>query len=143
MEITSWTTILLGVMLLTALGLGVQVLRHWQTTTPQTNAIKETLVNFAFQGIVAAQYIALQGSGDLKAQIDGSDKAAVANRLYDLLPDVLWVGKIPVPIAVVKAIVTREEFAAIVKNLYDQTKALIVRNEQYLKDAVAAFQAQG
>jgi hypothetical protein len=107
---------------------------------PGLDAILNALTPFLYRAIVAGERAALQGLRDADAILTGADKAAIANRLYALLPDTIMVGKIPVPVSRIKALVPRYLFAEWIKDAYDATHAFLIRNEEYLQAQIRVLE---
>lgn len=109
-----------------------------ESATPTVQAILDALIPYAQKAIVAGEKLAVAGLDDIDHQLDGTDKAAVANGIYDVLPDVLYIAGRAIPTTLVKHLITREMFADLVKRLYDETDAFIERNRDYLKKQIPA-----
>jgi hypothetical protein len=122
-----------AVLILAALAL-LNILSH--SKQPALHAVCAALEPYALKAIFAGERFALLGLTQFDTKLAGADKATVANSIYDLLPDVLLVGNIPLPISAVKLLVPRDKFQELVKDVYDQSHAFIVRNEEYLKRQV-------
>src|SRR4051812_44557340 len=129
--------------ILTALALTAFVARLRQSTAqPGIDEVLDALLPYFYQAILAGERAALWGMQQTDSILTGVNKAQVANSLYDLLPDVILVGEIPLPISTIKRLVTREAFAAWVKELYDGTQAFIRTNEDYLRAQVETLKPQ-
>ena len=109
--------------------------------TPTQQAILAALEPFAHQAIFAGESIALDAMEGAKIAVAGADRAKIANAVYDALPAALWIGKTPIPVGAVKAVVSREQFAALIENVYQQTQVFISKNEAFLKGKVDALNA--
>lgn len=107
------------------------------TLHPTLDQLLVAVTPWAMKAIAAGERSVLWGLEELNKRIEGLDKKAVADAYYNLIPDVVPVpigGRIiPVPVAVVKRLVTREEFANLVKTIYDQFDMEIDRNIDNLK----------
>ncbi len=102
-------------------------------------AVLDALEPFIWRGILAGEQLALKGMNDLDVTLTGWDKAAIANAIYDLIPDTIMVGDRSVPVKLVKALVPRQAFIAAVKDIYDAAHAFVLQNEGYLINQVAAL----
>lgn len=124
-----------GLLILSALALQafVAALRR-QITHPTAAELLQALTPWLYRAVLAGEHAALLGLRQADSLLTGADKAEVANRLYDLLPDTLIVSGKSIPISLVKALITRERFAALVKDVYDSAHAFLLRNEAYLLD---------
>src|SRR5260221_14625715 len=89
-----------------------------QPTNPTLDAILNALTPYLYRAIIAGERAVLWGMDGLDAQIQATDKKAVADSVYSLLPDVIVVDNVPLPISAVKALIPRETFERWVKNAY-------------------------
>lgn len=101
--------------------------------------IRAALVPFIVQGILAGEKLAQAGLEKFDAVLTGADKAEIANSVYNLLPDVVFVGGKAVPIGFIKTFVTPAVFAGWVKTTYDSAHAFVQRNQDYLAKYTDAF----
>ncbi len=85
---------------------------------PAEDQIEDLLLPYIYDAICAAFKQSEKAAQELGIVMDGADKKAIADYIYNLLPDV--VGGLPV--GVVKAIVTRERFSALVEEVYQRFK---------------------
>lgn len=132
--------LLLGAGGLAALGAVLALIRGLKPTSkPGVNAVLAALEPYAQRGIYAAEQLALQAFKDTKAKIAGIDKKAIADSVYDALPEFLMVGPIPVPISGVKYLVPRERWSQLVQDVFAAGDAFVTRNVDYLKKQVDAF----
>lgn len=106
---------------------------------PQQAQVLDALQPFILRGILAAEQLAQQGLAGLDTTITGLDKGQIANSVYDLIPDVLVVAGHPLPISLIKSLVTRDAFTVAVKDAYDNSHAFILRNETFLQNQVDAL----
>ena len=97
------------------------------------------LTPYLYKAIFAGEKLALLAMTDLNVKLDGLDKKAIADQVYDLLPSSLLVGDIPMPIGLIKTIVTKSAFEALVEQIYTESHLFIIKNEDYLKQEVDAF----
>ncbi len=114
-------------------------LRH-RTTNPAVDDILNALTPWLYKAIIAGEHAALWGMEETDSVLQHTDKARVANSLYDLLPAVILLPNgLPLPIGRIKALVPRDIFAVWVKDAYDATHAFILANETYLRSQVDAL----
>lgn len=109
---------------------------------PGVDAIFAALQPYIFQAILAGERAVIWGYDDLEARLEGTDKKKVADSVYNLIPDTLWVGTVPLPSSLVKRLITRDEFAELVKKTYDGADAWLQKNEQYFRNQVDALKYQ-
>jgi len=112
-------------------------------TNPQADWIIAALTGYIYKAIAAGERSVLWGFQMLQTEIEGVDKKAVADQIYNLLPDVLPVpvpiiGVVIIPIGTIKRVIPPATFEDLVKTAYDDFDALITRNEVYLKQALQA-----
>ncbi len=130
----------LAILLGLALRAGIAQVRAWsQGKNPGLDAFLDALTPYLYQAIFAGERAILWGFEQADAALLAADRKKVADGVYDLLPDTLIVNGVPLPIAKVKVLVTRELFEQWVKTVYDQTHAFILKNEAYLKSQVDAL----
>lgn len=123
--------LLVGILVLVYIG--IQDLRH----RPNASNLLNVLEPLAYQGMLAALMIAQKGTDDLLVELDGWDKAAIANAAYDLIPDsVVLYGK-QIPLNIVKQLVPRATFVEFVKTKYDSFRAWELQHEQHFINQVA------
>lgn len=103
-----------------------------KTGHPAVHLVIEALVPYIYRAILAGERMALLGLTQLDTELAGEDKAAVANSIYNLLPDFLLIGKVPVPINMVKMLVPKDKFEALVKDAYEAAHGFLLKNENYL-----------
>ncbi len=100
------------------------------------DAVLDALEKYVRDGIDAAFITTLRAFDTFELWLESADKAAVANSMYDLIPDVVMVGSIPIPVALVKRLVSRDEFEVMVKDAYDRVNAFVQQNETYFRSKV-------
>jgi hypothetical protein len=125
-------------LILAALAL-LGILRSIKPGTPAVQAIIDALTPYIYRAILAGERFALVGSQQLKLTLTGQDKKAIADSVYDALPDYILVGKIPIPVSTIKLIVPRERFEDLIKDAYESAVAFVARNEVFLKSQVDAL----
>lgn len=108
---------------------------------PAFEAIELALQPYILRAILAGERAMVWGINDFKTKLAGIDKKHVADSFYALLPDLIMVGSVPVPLSVVKKLVSADDFYRLIKDAYDAADAFIVRNEVYLRSQVDAFKA--
>jgi hypothetical protein len=101
--------------------------------------VRDALKEWVLKAIFAGERAAVWGLQELGRKIDGWDKKAVADSVYNLLPNVLPVGRVLVPIGFVKQLVPRERFQDMVQDTYEEIHGFILRNEGYLASQVDAL----
>lgn len=130
--------LVVGLAILGGLGAAVYAIVRVRAASknPTVNAVLDALLPMVYRGIVAGQNAAVDALNDLDYVLEGADKAAVANSIYNLIPDVVLVNGKPIPVTLVKQIVKPEDFARLVKNVYDETAAFIRSNAGYIEKTV-------
>jgi len=129
--------VLIGAGGLAALASLINIIRGTRSTAkPGVQAILNALEPYAMRGVLAAEKLALQGLDQIKVTLEGKDKKAIADSVYDALPDYLLVGPVPLPIQVVKYLVPRDRFEVLVEDVYSAADAFITKNEAFLKKQV-------
>lgn len=104
--------------------------------TPTEQKVITAIQPYLYKAILAGQQMALLGLDQFDTKLVGQDKKAVADSVYDTLPDYLLVAGVPIPIIVVKTIVPRDRFEELVKNAYNEAHSFIMKNEAYLRSQV-------
>lgn len=106
----------IGAMIVATLGWAIPRLKNEQQNYPFEAQIEAVLLPYLVHAVMAAYRLSERGMDEVQARLHGVDKAAVAAAVYDLLP--AEVG--PFPIGVIKAIVSRERFAVLVDDVFQQ-----------------------
>lgn len=135
----TWVYLLLGALALLVGVIAYKLIRSNTGASPAVSAVLKALEPYAYKAILAGQTAILWGLDTAEAAIEATDKKAVADSWYDLLPDFILVAGYPVPSIVIKRLIPREEWQTFVKSLYDEFNAQLQRNEQYLKSQVEAL----
>jgi hypothetical protein len=106
--------------------------------TPTVQAILDALLPYAQKAIVAGEKLAVEGLDEVDRELDGADKKAIADAVYNTLPDQIYIPvlKRSVPLTLIKSLITREMWADLVKRVFDETDAFIERNRDYLKKQI-------
>lgn len=81
---------------------------------PLEAQIEAALLPLAFQAICAAYRLSEQAMDEVGERLHGLDKKAIADQLYDLLPE--QIGKFPLHL--VKHLVSRERFEQLVQDAF-------------------------
>lgn len=113
-----------------------------QLRGPTTQIVLDALRPHINMAIVAGQTAVIWAFDELEEKIASTDKQAVAESFYALIPDTLVVGRFTLPVHIVKRIVPFELFATEVKNTYDRMDAFLQRNEAYLRSQIDALPNQ-
>lgn len=95
-------------------------LKNKEQGYPSEAEIEAALLPIAIQGIFAAFKAGQVALDEFQKVLDGTDKAAIAVHLYDLLPATVQVGKVKLPVGLVKELYSRDQFAGLVQSAYDQ-----------------------
>lgn len=109
-----------------------------ESATPTVQAILDALIPWAQKAVLAGERATIEGLDEIDRQLDGTDKAAVANSIYDLLPEFVNVAGKPIPTSLIKHLITREMWADLVKRVFEEGDAFIERNRDYLKKQIPA-----
>jgi len=122
--------------------LGISALRiitalQGKTGNPTIAAVLDALKPYIYTAILAAEKTADDAFTTASITLEGTDKKAVADSVYALLPDPIMVGSIPVPTSLIKLLVSQESFENAIKAAYDTADAFILRNKAYLDKQVS------
>src|SRR4051812_31012641 len=118
--LNTWIYILLGAIALLLGLLALKLIRSNPSASPTVSAVLKALEPYAYKAILAGQTAVLWVLDTAEAAIESTDKKAVADSWYDLLPDFILVAGYPVPSIVIKRLIPREEWETFVKSLYDE-----------------------
>lgn len=119
MDGNTWLLFIIGFAVATVLfGLGIWLYPRLnsQKGTPQDEAIKAFLMPLIFDGICAAYRVSEMGVDVAGQRLRGLDKKKIADSVYSLLP--AKIGSFD--IAVVKQVVTQQQFEQLVQNAFEQ-----------------------
>ena len=100
--------------------------------TPATAQIIDALLPLANQAVYGAEAFALKQERALQIKLQGVDKKALADGFYALLPDTITVLGRSVPTTLVKALISKEQWSALVQRAFDEADARMTRNETWL-----------
>lgn len=106
---------------------------------PGVDAILDALQPWIYKAILAGEKLALDAMTDADTRINALDKKAVADSVYNALPETLSIAGVVLPITTVKRFVTQEMFEQWVKQFYESADAFIERNKSYLQSQVDAL----
>jgi hypothetical protein len=141
----NWITILVALAIGGALLAGfVTILRALEAqnkkiANPTVHEILQALTPYAWEAVLAGEKSVLWGIDQVGARLEGTDKKAVADLLYNALPAIIMVGSVPLPIGVVKTFITRPMWEALVKTVYDGATARIEASKPWLISQVDAL----
>lgn len=100
-------------------------------------AVLNALEKWAYQAILAGEKIVQEVMTTTQIRLEGEDKAAVANRVYDLLPAMVTIPVAGKALTInPKDLVNREQFAEFIKRLYGEGAAFVSKNKAWLRKAV-------
>lgn len=88
--------------------------------------LEAALLPVVYQGIMAAYRTSERAMDEIAARIRGSDKKALADTIYNLIPDVIVVQGKAIPVSIVKSLIPRWRFEELVQLAFDEF------DEQYL-----------
>jgi len=123
---------LAGVLILVGIA-GNRILSTLKPTSLTEQQILDALKPWALKAIIAGEQMAITKEGDLDKAIQGVDKFEVASAVYNLLPPVIHIGGLTVD---VKSLITRDAFDTLIDDLFEETHAFILANEDYLRKQV-------
>lgn len=106
----------IGATVVATLGWAVPRLKNEEQGYPLEAQIEAVLIPYLVHAVMAGYRMSERGMDEMQVRLHGVDKAAVAAAVYDLLPAEIG----PFPIAVIKAIVSRERFEILVSNAFQQ-----------------------
>lgn len=139
LSIEFWIVLAVGAVLILLGTLLLKALREQQGKSPSADGIIQALLPFVYKAIFAGEHYARLSLQNAGTALDGLDRKLIADTIYDALPPVLMIGRIPIPIAMIKYVITRERFEAIIEDVYKESKAFILRNDTYIRDQVGAL----
>lgn len=122
-------------------GLLWRIIQKQKATASAPNVVEffEALTPWLYKAVLAGEKALIWSLDEADQKIEGADKKAVADSTYALLPDSLLIGGRPIPIGLVKTVVTEDLWESWIKGAYDQAHAFILKNESYLRGQVDAL----
>jgi hypothetical protein len=112
---------LLGAVLL---GFGLLKLVQWLSAKyPGHDALEAALTAYIHQAIMFAYKQSEIQLDAGQARLHGWDKSQIASWLYNALPETILIGKVRVPLNVVKQLITQDQWATLVQKSFDQFEA--------------------
>ena len=124
---------ILGIVALIAIFKIIQEVRRG-STNPTVDQVLNAVAKYAYFGIAAGERAVVWGLDSIEQYIDGTDKAAVANYVFNLLPETITVGEFTIPVNRLKGLVPRERWEAFVRDLYDEFNGFVKTHEAKLVD---------
>lgn len=110
-----------------------------QKNTGSTNNGQATIYKavelFAYKAIIAAYRAADKTLDEFEVRLNGLDKKAIADRLYDMIPPDVY----GVDVRIIKALVNRQKFSEIVEDVFREVEVLYENNKAGFEKEVAAF----
>lgn len=103
---------------------------------PLRLAVLEALRPWAAFAIRSAETLALKQFQSTQKLLSGTDKKAVADRFYALLPDTLWVAGRAWHIGAIKALISQPDWESLVQRVFDEGETLLTRNETWLQKQI-------
>lgn len=141
MYVNDFTGLLIGavVLILSITGLMLLIKLRFYFINPTFKQVLTAIEPYIYRAIWSAEKVTYKAFTDLQVRLEGEDKKAIANSIYDLLPDVIYFGLVPIPIKVIKAIITRDSFQRIVQDTYNNMSQFVEANQEYLRKQVLEF----
>ena len=101
---------------------------------PNEEAIEEALAPLFHYAIMAAYKASEFVIDSTQRRLIGLDKRMLALTVYDAIPSVVMVGKVPVPVSVIKEMIPRDRFAELVQGAFDKFIAFYEDAEDRFRD---------
>ena len=89
---------------------------------PLEDVIEGAIMPYLYNAIMLAFKQSEKHYKEFGRILDGVDKKALADYVYNMLPDHIRVGKYMIPITFIKSVITRERFASLVESVYVEFK---------------------
>lgn len=103
--------------------------------TPVETAVYKAVEIFAYKAIVLAYRAADKTLDEFGFRLTGLDKKAIADRLYDMIPEEIK----GIDVRVIKAIVNRQKFSEIMEDVFREVEAFYANNKAGFDKEVNAF----
>ena len=105
---------------------------------PFEAAIEAALLPLIFKGVCAAYRLSEKGIDDIQLRIKGVDKKKIADTVYRMMPE--KVGQFEIEL--VKRVVSRERFEALVQNVFDNFDSFFVEHQKHFDDLFEKWKAE-
>ena len=140
--------IVVGLLALLGAVLGSAHLYRWLKAKrqgyPGEEVIEAALLPIIQYGIMAAYRLSEGVMDELGARLRGADKAEIARFVYELIPDVVLIGKIAVPLSWIKTVIPEAKFAELVQRVFDELVEFMETNGGKFEDKLKELlDAQG
>ena len=105
-------------------------------STPPVQVILAALQVWALKAIIAGELTASAVLDETDRELDGLDKAAIANSLYNMLAGTIIIAGHSFDVVFIKHFITLEMWTAFVKQNFDEIDALVTGASDYLKKQI-------
>lgn len=105
-------------------------LRSEKQGYPFEAAIEAALLPLIFKGVCAAYRLSEKGADEIQLRIKGVDKKKIADTVYRMMPE--KIGQFEIEL--VKRVVNRERFEALVQNVFDNFDSFFVEHQKHFDD---------
>ena len=130
-----------AVLLIIAAVAGVYLYKYLKSGVqgyPGEEALEKALLPYLYNAIMFA-YKASEAAIDASQErLDGIDKKMLADAVYNMLPEFLYIGTVAVPLNFLKTVVTRERFSELVQLAFDEFMRFYATAEANLKAELEA-----
>jgi hypothetical protein len=137
----AWLALLIGIALSTGIfALLVYLYPKLKTERqgyPLEAKIETALLPLIFEGICSAYRLSEQAVDEFGTRIRGLDKKGIADSMYRMLPDQVGGHEL----TLVKNIITRERFEALVQDAFDRFDRFYVEHQQHYDELFQAWKA--
>lgn len=120
LSILATIVLVLGV---TGLALLVRWVLREKQGYPREEEIEAALRPYVYQAIMLAYKTSERLVDQNMERLRGLDKKALADWAYNALPETIFVKGVPIPIGLLKRLVTQEDFARMVQDIFDGFEA--------------------
>lgn len=128
---TNFAVVGVVILIVVVLVLGLAALRA-RVRQPALSAVLDVLGEFALKAVYGAESLAYEAFTKLDNKVESWDKKAIADAIYDTLPDTILVAGRPVPIGIIKMLVPRAVWQDLVQRKFGEADAFIHRQRDYL-----------
>lgn len=90
---------------------------------PYEEEIEAALRPFIYRAIMLAYKTSEKLVDQNMARLHGLDKKALADWVYNALPNTLYIKGVPIPVGMLKQIISEEQFAGMVQHAFDDFEA--------------------
>ena len=126
------SVIVAGVLITVGYGL-IQLIDRTKTSNPLQADVLHALREFAKEAYAAGLSMVLVQEQTISQDLQTANIKAIADRYYTLLPDTIMIAGKPIPLSIIKVLVSQDNWEILVADVAHEIEARISRNQTWLQ----------